>query len=329
MIIVYSNCQGQGLIKLLAQHGALAGQTFVHLRAWLHDVPTAEQLAQCRLCIYQPAWGIPAFLEQLAPDARRIAIPLLSCAVFWPHAFDKPDEPAGWRFPYGDRFIAARIKAGCSAEQAVDDYLQQDMAKSINLDRLLQLEIHKWRKNDEATSVKLAPFIEANIVAQRLFFTPDHPTDVLMIELANQVLAQLTLAPFTAPDWRTYQHSLQGVEVPIHPAILSHFHIDWVSVTHRYTPYGGYQQLSLTEYFLSYASTLQDPSQLSACREAWRAMTHGDYNIALNVSTLIRLRAPHDVNALALQAVVSAASGHPQHAAALLEQLAGAAEEVA
>ena len=319
MIIVYTNCQGQGLIKLLTQHGALAGQQFVHLRAWLKDVPTPTQLASCRVCIVQPAWGKPDFIDQLPAAAQILAIPLLSCALFWPHAFDRPDEPAGWRFPYGDRFIAGRLKSGRNAEQAVDDYFSQDFAKTINLDKLLQLERYKWHRNDQDMSVRLAPFIEANLFSQRLFFTPDHPTDVLLIELANQVLAALGLALFNRPDWTTYRHSLDGVEVPIHSSIARHFGIDWLRPDHLYTPYGGYLSLSHRDYFVSYARTVQDPGWSTACRAALVAMAAGDYNTALNVSALIRLRAPRDKNALALQAVVSALAGQPHQAVRLLD----------
>ena len=317
-IVIYTNCQGQALAGLLARHPALQGHDFVFLRAWLKDQPRPADLQRCVAYLHQPAWGDADFVDQLPASAVRIALPLLSCSVLWPHAFDRPDEPVGWRFPYGDRFLIAQLRAGQTPEAAVDTYLAMDMPAKLKLDRLLALEVQRWQQDDARCGTDLAPFIARKLRRERLFYTPDHPSDRLLIELANQVLPRLGLARFGMPDWATHKHALDGVELPIHPTIAAHFQLPWITPEHRYPLHGGWLSLDARSWYLAYAQALQQPGLEQGLQEAIHALATGPIEKVVNLCGLIRLRQPSHPGANALLAVVHGLVGRRDQAAQLL-----------
>lgn len=317
-ICVYSNCQGQALAGWLARHPALQGWDFVFLRAWLAEEPTPADAERCHLLIHQPSWGEPPFAARLAPHVRRLAVPLLSCSVLWPYAFDRPDEPAGWRFPYGDRFLLQRLKAGDTPEAATAAYLAQDLATRLKLDRLLALEVQRWQQDDVRCGTALAPFMARELLRQRLFFTPDHPTDVLLLQLANQVLLRLRLQPFAEPDWAGHRHQLAGVEVPVHPAVVRHFGLPWVQADTTWPLHGGHVSLDTAAWYQAYATALQRPGTAQGLQDALDALAAGRLPEVLNLLWLLNTREPHNPAVQALHAVVQAMAGRPAQSAALL-----------
>jgi hypothetical protein len=319
-ILIYSNCQGHALASLLRRHPALQGWDFVILRAWLNDMPAAADLARCHLLIQQPSWGEPPFAEQLPAHARRLMVPLLSCSVLWPYAFDRPSEPVGWRFPYGDRFLQAQVKAGATADAAAEAYLGLDLPARVQLDRLLALEVQRWQQDDTKCGTLMAPFLERELLRQPLFFTPDHPTDRLLLELANQVLMRLGLAPFGAPDWEQHQHQLSGVEVPVHPGIVGHFGLPYVAPQKSWRLYGGWLSLDTRSTYRAYAAALQRPLPADGLQEALDAVSAGQFEVALNICGLIRIREPQHAAALSVLATIQALLGRRSEAADLLRQ---------
>ncbi len=323
-IALYANCQGQALAGWLSRHPALQGWDFVFLRAWLGESPSAEDLARCHLLIHQPAWGEPPFGARLLPHALRIALPLLSCSVLWPYAFDRPAEPVGWRFPYGDRFLVQRAKAGDAADHAVQLYLAQDLAGRLDLDRLLALELERWRQDDQRCGTRLAPLLERDLLREPLFFTPDHPTDRLLLELANHVLRRLGLVPFAAPSsaaaWSQHKHLLDGVEVPVHPRIARHFALPWVSADRRWPLHGGALALDTAAWYTRYARALQRPGWADGLQDALDALAAGDLATALNLGQLLQAHRPHEPAVQALSAVLQALTGRHDLAAGLLRR---------
>jgi len=318
VVCIYANCQGEALGRLLRQHPSLAGQEFVVLKAWLQEQPSDDQLARCEVLIYQDSFGMPAFLDRPAIDARRVCIPLLTCSFLWPYGFDKPNEPVGWRFPYGDRYLIGQLRQGVAPAQATADYAALDLSTKLDLDRLRDMEVQKWLRYDANTDVRMGEFLQQHVLSHRLFFTPDHPTDVVMIELCNQVLAKLGQPPFGWPSWQGYSHSLAGTEVPVHPSVLRHFGVSWLTPEHRYPLHGGYLSLDAAACYARYAAALQAPSMAEGLREAVGAIARQDDAAALNICNLIRLRAPQQPWALAAIALVQALHGQRAEAAAQL-----------
>lgn len=320
LICVYANCQGEGLISLLRASPQLADTDFVYLRAWLKERPTDDQISRCSLLLYQTSFGLPAFLAELPVGARSMVIPLVSNAVFWPYAFDRPEEPVGWRYPYGDRHIAARVRRGEDPEQVAKSYFQANLAAEIDLDRLLVLEEKKWRQIDAASDIEIADLLVAELLRQQLFFTPDHPTDVVLFHLANQIVGKLGLDALAQPDWNTHRHSLRNVELPVHPVIAQHFKLEWAQREKKYPMFGGWIERTAQAYYESYARMLAEPGFGAALAEAALALHRGDGPSAVNICTLVRMREPQHAWAGALLAVVHALVGNRQQATLLCLQ---------
>jgi hypothetical protein len=317
VVCVYSNCQGESLIGFLRSHPDFADSEFVFLRAWLKDSPSADQLRRCSHLLYQSSFGAPAFLGQIPSAARRLRIPLLTCAVLWPYGFDKPNEPVGWRFPYGDRFLAGQIAQSVSPQQAVQAYLALDIPAHLNMARLLELEFKKYWRQDADTDVSLAPLMESQLLTERLFFTPDHPTDQLLLAMVNQILQGLGVRTLPMPDWSAHQHSLRNAEVPVHASIARHFALPYVTADMRHPMFGGWLELTEPAFYLRYAQALTAPSMDAALIEAAQALHAGDVPQAVNICSLVRQRDPENPWAAALLALVNALVGNRAQATGL------------
>lgn len=314
---MYSNCQGESIIGFLRVHPDFVTSEFVFLRAWLKEALSADQIRRCSVLIYQTSFGIPAFLDNLPAATRRVVIPLMTCAVLWPYGFDKPNEPVGWRFPYGDRYLAAKIAKSVSPRQSVDDYLALDIPVQLNMERLLDLEFRKFRQQDANTDVSLAKRLESQLLTSQMFFTPDHPTDLLILELINQILIGLGACTFVTPDWATHSHSLRNVEVPVHPSIAAHFALPYVNPERLYPMFGGWLELTVQDFYLRYAQALTSPSMDVALIEAAHSLHGGDVNNAVNICSLVRHKDPVNPWATSMLSVVNALVGNRSQATGL------------
>lgn len=320
VICFYTNCLGQGLIKLFQQHPALKDFEFIHCRPWLKEEPGEDQLKRCSLMFSQVSFSKASFFDALPASTRHFTLPVLACSVFWPYAFDRPDDPVGWRFPYGDRFLISCHKAGKSIEQSVSEYMQSDISSLVHVDRLLDFELKRLRQMDRSCNVQIAGFVADSLLTRRLFFTPDHPTDILLLEIANQILVQLSLPQFNSPNWERHVHMLQGVELPIHPSILRHLTLPFFDAGYAYPQWGGWLSYTAKEFYTWYAIALRRPSIEQGMEEAAQAISAGDYARVLNLCSLVRLREPHDQRALATSAVAFASLGKAREAGELIAQ---------
>lgn len=318
IVIFYTNCQGQGLIKLLAEQEGFRDHELVFLTAWQRVRPSEDQIARCQVMIYQNSFGVPDFLEELPAEATRIVIPLITCAFMWPFTFDRPNEKVGWRFPYGDRQLIAKMRDDIAPEVVAAEYFSQDLGRQMNLNRLLDLEFQKWEKYDKESDVRIGAFLKNNIFSHRLFFTPDHPTDVVMIELANQLLDKLNQPRIEISDWAAHPHALAGTEVPVHPSIIRHFAIPYLAEDHQHPLWGGSKSLDTLGFYVSYCRALRAPSIDEALQEAVTAVFNNDNSTALNICTLISLRDPVHPWAMTVLALVSALNGQREMACQLL-----------
>lgn len=317
-IIFYTNCQGQGLVKLLARQQEFGYHEFVFLAAWQHIRPSQDQIDHCQVLIYQKSFGAPHFLPELPAGAIKIVIPLITCAFMWPYTFDRPNEKVGWRFPYGDRKLIAKTQGDAAPETIATDYFFQDLTLQMDFDRLLLLEFQKWEKYDRDSDVRIGNFLKNNIFRHRLFFTPDHPTDIVMIELANQLLDQLNLPHIEIPDWSDHQHSLAGTEVPVHPSIIRHFAVPYLAEDHQHPLWGGYKSLDTLSFYVSYCKALRAPSMDEALQEAVNAVFNHDVSTAFNICGLISLRYPMHPWAMTVLALIAALNGQREMACQLI-----------
>jgi hypothetical protein len=275
-ILTFANCQGPALLKLLSLHPVMKEYKRSYITAWEDNTPSDEDLAQVKIVLYQKSFGIPKFLDRLPPDAIAISFPAVSCATLFPYAFNRGSEAVGWRFPYGDRFLIGKVKEGMSAEEAADGYMAHDVATRMKARRLLDFDISRWEALDRDHDVKIADFLQARFATHRLFFTPDHPSDVLMIELVNRILAKLGQPGFVEPDWASHAHCLSTVEIPIHPSILDALGLTAIAKDHRYSFWEGRGSAIARDWYRRYADALHHPTIAQALARAARHVESGE-----------------------------------------------------
>lgn len=318
-VIVYANSQGAGLLDLLAGHAAFSDHELVFLSAQEAAMPDDDQLARCRVLIYQTSFGLPGFLGRLPATAVRIVIPRITCTFLWPNAVERPGEPLAWRFPIGDRRLIAGVGRGESPEALAREYAASDLGRTFELNRLFELELDKWTAYDRDSDVRIGTLLKDEILSRRLFFAPDSPSDEVLAALANQVLGILGLPALEPREDDGGPHLLGGLELPVHPSIVRYFGLGYLTGEAHYPLFGGSKSLDAAGYYLCYARALLAPGMEDALQEAVAAIRDDDIAGALNICTLISWHWPDHPWATAVVALISAVSGEREMACQLLQ----------
>jgi len=87
-----------------------------------------------------------------------------------------------------------------------------------------------------------------------------HPVGALLAELAKTLFSQMGLNPVLLDNITNadYGALVPVTELPIHPAIATHFRLRFIGAEHRYT-YFGEGRFTFEEYALRYMNFIWDP----------------------------------------------------------------------
>jgi hypothetical protein len=220
-----------------------------------------DLIKQCSLLLIQRGHlQFPEFYNDCPKECQVISFPLPSLTSFWPFyrkdPRNKPEPERGYifgRYPYGDLAIIRLIKKSLPPEEIYIKYMAMNVKDQIDLNKLHRTNILKGKELDEKCDLALYDFIEKNAFKQRLFFTPNHPTPILLIYQINQVLKQLGMGKLS--NWLVSKISRRSefsrMHLPIHPQVIDHFRIEWANrdTTYRYFNKGW---LSFEEYYKRY-----------------------------------------------------------------------------
>lgn len=244
--IVFSACHGVLVRHALLLHiEEFKENSAVHFcPSWEEDIDAILAVApQCDYFIVQ-AEQLPVVKEriariraQLPPTAVTAYFPPIGFTPLWPDLFrdwSAPIDPELNKplFPFADRRIISLIKKGVPRNRVVDEYLSIDVAKAVNIDRLLEV----WKVNSEAFDAQcdcaLTDILENNIRERLTFFSTFHCANFVVFDLIERLADKLGLTisrPYPeAPELlRDYEH-------PVHPSMISHFGIKYLTPETRY-----------------------------------------------------------------------------------------------
>ena len=124
----------------------------------------------------------------------------------------------------GDSFLNRKVRQNADIDDAVNEYINLDVGKVVDLDRLLEMSLDQQRQRDEATSFSFAPFIAENFRSKYLFLTPDHPN----LELARLWALEILKRVIPDRDLGRVERCLTSnpfptSAAPIHPLVIRHF----------------------------------------------------------------------------------------------------------
>jgi FkbH-like protein len=263
-VFVVGNCQASAIASLYRNFVGLPNYESVtyfddHMIA---PEVTRAAVADADLIIVQDRdfnHGIAQ--EQLRPGATVVNFPMVLAGFLWPYANEahvsNVPEPPFSDGPYpsqlSDSFLNRLIVKGVTPEQALEEYLSIDIARSAHLDRMSEIYFAKQRDRDARTGFDVAPAVESRFRSEALFRTPHHPNAPLFGVVAAQLFERLSVPTDTI---EAALRSLRTTpfppdELPIHPGVIRHFGLTFADENTRYS-YFDEGRFTFAEYVLRY-----------------------------------------------------------------------------
>lgn len=249
-LVVVGNAQAHALAAVLSANRFVTDSYDV---VYSDDKPLDVRPVDI-VCVQHSEGRPPSTLN--GRPARVIRFPLLYFGLLWPlrcvNPFNEP-EPGfdHGRFPYGDSYVA-----NCVQKEVPPDEILAFCNNTVwprswpNLDRVFQSESLRLTKLDAQCDVKIASYILKRFRQGRLFHNPNAPSGELLNELARRIVRTISM-DFEGNDGESLNADvLASVQVPIHPAVASHFDLKWYGADLLYN-YFGEAPISSDDYFRS------------------------------------------------------------------------------
>jgi Flp pilus assembly protein TadD len=246
-ITFYGNCQAKALATVYQRHIApLYGQN-VHVVAVGEEDAAVQTLQDADVLVVQLfEVKTKALLMDLAPGVRRLLFPSFAAGFLWPFGSQAHPRNAPNKYfvdgPYpeqmGDSFLNRMIVRGVPENEAVQRYLDLDVNREFNLDRLFEMNIERQRKYDRETGFSVAPLIESLFQDEYLFFTRAHTNMTLVSAVARPLFLELGVPDSIVESALAVcaggQPPFPLDQLPIHPAVIRHFGLRFVQEDSRY-----------------------------------------------------------------------------------------------
>lgn len=270
-IVFVGNCQLAMLTNVYRRLVATeTGDEVSYVPAY--ENATREQrclIATADMLVRQVLEFVPR-IGELDTGATIQLVPNITAAFLWPHAGsphprNAPAPLLDANGPYpgeiGDSFLNRMLAQNTPADAAVARYLDMNVAKARNVDRLMEIVLDRQRARDQACGFNFADYIAANFCKQRLFLTPHHPAAGMAIMLAAEVFGRMGVDTriINAMQANPPSGLLPPTEAPLHPSVIAHFGLSEVTPETRYRYYDE-GHFSFAEYAFRYMNFAWNPT---------------------------------------------------------------------
>ncbi|WP_419786906.1 WcbI family polysaccharide biosynthesis putative acetyltransferase [Pseudodesulfovibrio sp.] len=265
LCLIYGNCQGSGLSRLLAISSEFANTYNVVVTSnWENKTFPVDLLPQSDLFLYQPtkAWerapSTERMLEMLPVGSRAISFPYMYCNGLWPFHRRSSRKNTGPQFPcerhyYADVVLDELAASPLPMDRIKKIYMALDFEKEYSAAQAMEESLSLQRDKEKTVDIKTVSVIQTLIKRVTLFFTVRHPSPFLYYVAANQVLAILGLPkiglrqlPFAGPIYKVDYHH------PIHPGLAKQLGLSYVTPDTRYNLWG--QNFTYEQYLEDYVT---------------------------------------------------------------------------
>ena len=245
--LIYANCQNALIAKYL-NSSQLFNQEYTIEKFPVNQLMQTgttipdRVLQQAKLFIYQPVKNIhgdlstESILNKLPIDCQRISFPPLYFTGYYPqycknptNKVIKPNHPFGI-FPHGDSNIIKMMEEGKSVAEIVEKLSDSDFySRDFLLDNV-DNSLAELARRESELNIKVSEFIKAQYQHHYLFYTQNHPSDILAVYVVNQILNLINLPELE--DALSLENPMKGtldpVQIPIYPSVIKHLNLAFV-----------------------------------------------------------------------------------------------------
>lgn len=284
-IIFAGNCNAGLARNALGQLGIVTDSADLYYvprsppELWNTEMQMAVR--NCAVCFLQVRKDTKVFNDwltsHLPASCKIIRYPAAFLLSFWPFVIDDPRNPPAVRptlseGPYPravtNRLLLAFLVNGDSPETAAARFLDLDVSKFEDFDRVHVLSLSILRSIEKDSDFVISDFIERSFQRERLFQVSLHPTGVLLAELTRMMIEAIGVKPSVAVDALLQRmRAFPGVgayDAPVHPAIAAHFKVTWADgLLYRHFAEGSFTH---DEYVRRYARFDYTPDHYEGLR---------------------------------------------------------------
>ena len=224
LVILYGNCHMHVLEKYLNSVPDFAHQYVIRKKTVFEQedferIPTKEELLSCKVLITQDinqenSQSVPSadcLLHMVSPNCRTVKIPnLYGYNLFYPqlsklaarhgvttsHTEAIGMDTAKIRWEFGlvfnyDENIARLHRAPNAVNQIVDIMTSSDFYKHDVVIENFKNQIQRIQEREMECDITISDFLLDNYKERQLFYDPQHPTEVVIIEKGKRILRRL------------------------------------------------------------------------------------------------------------------------------------------
>ena len=271
-ILIYSNCQGEELIRTGTYMPSLIGHIGFK---WipLHTVTPedwstrydADFMADVEAVWEQVEAGPPSEHRQelhrrLPPGCQIVRFPPYNALCLWPFAGNDPRLAADpLRYPWSDSIAAALSTEDLSDDVLFERYMEITTQRMPDLERRLRMDVTRWRAADALSDIHATAWVERHFRDMKLFHTAGHLAAAPIAFMLRQLLQRTAivqrgqLARLRGEiDMLLRQHDGQDFEsVPIHPLVAERLRLRFYDPNARYRWHA--HEWTFREYIVRYA----------------------------------------------------------------------------
>ena len=247
--IIFGNCQTGQLAKILINNPTFYKNYFIIQLPMVCDYNDLSLKyfqenfwSVCDLFIshhvnennrFSPLLATKKLSERLPIGASIIFIPNVYFDGYFPqitknlHNVDLDKHQSG-RFPYGDKYVdqflnnAQAQGGGVNLENLTNYIKMQNFISESEVIKQIQNSFQALEQREISCNIKMSDIVEARYKKEQIFYSPNHPTQDILIELAKRILKFMDINDVDFENINVLldvRDSLMGQDIPIYPKV--------------------------------------------------------------------------------------------------------------
>ena len=240
LCVLHANCQGE-VLETLLRESHFARHFLIHRYVnYTYEPIPAEDLARCRLFLYQPLGqnfgdlASDVLLSRLSGKAEAIPLPNLFFKGYWPFWYQAADV-----IEFADSLLEHLLAMQLQPKEILAIYLSGAHPFFKRVEEIAEQSLALERQKEQRTPIKTCSLLEADWRDEALFYTVNHPGKRLSLHVAQSLLALLDL-PRLSPSFQTsFVHPDAYFHLPVHPVVGKRLRLRFTGENVRFRAFSG------------------------------------------------------------------------------------------